>query len=142
MLAPAPVNDVAADPRPRLSVLFRQIADDATLLARSEVALARAEIAQNVASLGKPVAMLGGAALLGVAALFTLMGAAVAALAPLVGAALAALIVAAVVGIVAALLAMAALNGLKAIQIAPKRAVRSVKADVAAAQQAAKDVVS
>ena len=138
MLRSVEISTPQETARAPLSALFRQIADDATLLARTEVKLARAEVAENVGKLARPVVMIVAAALLGIAVLFTLMGAAVAALTPLVGPAWAALIVAAVVGLIAYLLLQAGLSGFKSIDLAPKRAVASVKADAAAA----KDIVS
>lgn len=111
--------------------LVRGLADDATHLFRTEVKLARAEVAANVAGLARPVAMIGVAALLGVAALFTLMGAFVGWLAPYVGAGWAALIVAAVVGSIAGLMAMSALKALGAASLMPHRFVGDVKKDVA-----------
>ncbi len=136
MLATDPVRDREADPRPPISALFRQIADDAGTLARSEVALARAELAHNVQSLVRPLATIVIAALLGIAALFTLMGAFVAFLTPYVGAGWAALIVAAAVGIVAVILLMSGLSGFDRISLMPKRAIRSVRTDVSTVKEA------
>lgn len=124
-------EEMGASARPSLANLVHSLSDDVTGLVRAEVGLARAEVAANVAKLGRPVIFILAAALLGVAALFTLMGAAVGFLTPYVGAGWAALIVAAVVGIVAFVLFQSALASLKQISIAPKRAIAGVKTDVA-----------
>lgn len=123
---------------PSIAALLRQIVDDIGHLARAEINLARAEITANVQTIARPVVMLMLGGLLGIAALFTLMGAAVAALTPLVGAALAALIVAVVVGVVAALLVMSGVNGFGALALTPGKTVASVRADVAVVRDAAK----
>lgn len=129
---------VKVEERRSISALIRQIADDATLLARTEVKLARAEITDNLHALIRPAIMVGAAALLGLAALFTLMGAFVGFLTPYVGAGWAALIVAGAVGLIAFLLLQSGLKGLSASALAPKRAVASVKADVAVVKESVK----
>ena len=124
---------IDASERQSIAALFRQLSDDVTHLARSEVKLARAEVTANVHALIRPVILILVAALLGVAALFTLMGAFVGFLTPLVGSAgLAALIVAAVIGGAAFLLLQSGLGGLGKVTVMPTRAVRSVNSDVSA----------
>lgn len=129
---------VVKDDEPSIGSLLRQIVDDVGQLARAEVSLAKAEVTANIAKLVRPIIMIAAGAFLGIAALFTLMGALVGFLTPYVGAGWAALIVAAVVGGIAALLVMSGVKGIGAATLAPKRSVASVKADVAAVKEAAK----
>lgn len=135
MLRPEPPLSVVVAERRSLSALLRQLTDDAALLARTELKLARAEVAANIGKLARPAMMIGAAALLGITSLFTLMGALVGFLTPYVGAGWAALIVAAVVGVIAFVLLQTGLKGFGAIAVMPDRAVRSVKADVAAVKE-------
>lgn len=135
MLRPASPLPVVVEERRSLSALVRQIADDATLLVRTEVKLARAEVSANISRLARPAMMVGAAALLGIGVLFTLMGAFVGFLTPYVGAGWAALIVVKVVGVIAFLLLQTGLKGFGAITLVPNRAMRSVKADVAAIKE-------
>ncbi len=129
---------VVKDEEPSIGATLRQIVDDVGQLARTEVNLAKAEVTANIAKLVRPIVMIAMGALLGIAALFTLMGALVGFLTPYVGAGWAALIVAAVVGGIAALLVMSGIKAIGAVTLAPKRSVASVKADVAAVKEAAK----
>ena len=130
---------VIAEERTPIAALFRQLTDDVTQLARSEVKLARAEVMANVHALIRPLILVIAAALLGVAALFTLMGAFVGFLTPVVGSAgLAALIVAAIVAVIAFVLFQSGLGGIGKVTVVPERAVRSVKADVAAVKESLK----
>ena len=130
MLAPRSLHHESE--RPSIAALLRGVVEDVQLLARAEVNLARAEVADKVHKLVRPVALVGVAALLGLVVVFTLTGAAVGFLTPYVGAGWAALIVAGVLGLGAFLCLQAGLKGFGAVSIAPKRAVASVKADVAA----------
>lgn len=126
---------IAVEERRSIAALFKQIIDDVTHLARIEVKLARAEVTANIQKLVRPLILVVAAALLGLAALFTLMGAFVGWLTPYVGAGWAAFIVAAVVGLIAYLLLQSGLKGLSSPQITPKRAVKSVKTDVAVVKE-------
>lgn len=139
MLTPAEPRFVVAEERAPISALFRQLTDDVTHLARSEVKLARAEVMGNVHALIRPLILVITAALLGVAALFTLMGAFVGFLTPIVGSAgLAALIVAVIVAVIAFVLLQSGLGGIGKVAVVPERTVRSVKADVAAVKESLK----
>ena len=119
---------------PSIAALLRELVDNVGQLARAEINLARAEVTANVQKLARPAAMVAVGGLLGIAALFTLMGAAVAALTPIVGAAMAAFIVAIVVGGAAALLIQSGIKGFGAVALAPKKTVASVRADAVAVQ--------
>lgn len=129
---------IVKNEEPSIGAVLRRIVDDVGQLARTEVNLAKAEVTANIGKLVRPIVMIAAGALLGIAALFTLMGALVGFLTPYVGAGWAALIVAAVVGGIAALLVMSGVKGIGAATLAPKKAVASVKADVAAVKEAAK----
>lgn len=132
-------RSVVSENRSSISALFRQLTEDVTHLARSEVALARAEVVENIHALVRPLILVVAAVLLGVSALFTLMGAFVGFLTPVVGnAGFAALIVAAIVAIVAFGMLQAGLGGIGKAAIVPQRAVRSVQADVAAVKESLK----
>ena len=120
------------DGGPELSIiaLIKRLGDDAMRLVRAELRLAHAEIRQNVADLAKPIAMFAVGGLLGVAALFTLMGAFVAWLTPLVGAGFAALIVAMIAGLAAALLINGARKKIATVELMPSRAVALLKEEI------------
>ncbi len=122
-------------PRAPIAGLIRQIADDATHLARSEIKLARAELMANIGELARPVVMVAVAALLGVAALFALMVAFIGWLAPFVGVGWAALIVTVADAVIALLLLSAGMRGFKTATLLPERALRSVEKDVAAVKE-------
>lgn len=139
MAIAAETRAVVAEERSTIPALFRQLTDDVTHLARSEVKLARAEAMGSIHALVRPLIVVIAAALLGVAALFTLMGAFVGFLTPVVGSAgLAALVVAVILGLIAFVLLQSGLARIGKVSVIPERAVMSVKADVAAVKESLK----
>jgi VIT1/CCC1 family predicted Fe2+/Mn2+ transporter len=139
MAIAAETRAVVAEERSTIPALFRQLTDDVTHLARSEVKLARAEVMGSIHALVRPLIVVIAAALVGVAALFTLMGAFVGFLTPVVGSAgLAALIVAVILGLIAFVLLQSGLARIGKVSVVPERAVMSVKADVAAVKESLK----
>lgn len=113
-----------------IMALIRRLFEDAAALARAELRLAQAELKANVASIAKPIAMIAVGGLLGVAALFTLMGAFVGFLAPYVGPGWAGLIVAGVVGAAAAGLVLAGKKEIMAAELMPSRAMAALREDI------------
>ncbi len=112
--------------------LVKRLFEEAAALVRAEFRLAQAEVKANIASIAKPIAMIAFGGLLAVAALFTLMGAAVGFLTPLVGAGFAGLIVAVVVGAIAAALMLAGKKQIAAAELMPSRAVAALREDIEA----------
>jgi hypothetical protein len=107
--ATTPIGELLSDVSRDLSDLFRQ-----------EIALAKAELTESAKKAGKGAGMFGGA---GLTALFALLFISIAAwwgLGYLVGNAWSALIIAAIYGIVAAILAVKGRNEMKEIQGAPQ----------------------
>lgn len=112
--------------------LARGLLDDTTHLVRTEVKLARAEVSENLLALIRPMILIMMGMLLGVGALFTLLGALVGVLAPHFGEGVAALIVAVVTAAVAGILAWMGKSALQNASIVPRRTETSVRQDVTA----------
>jgi MFS family permease len=123
-----------------LADLTRQLSLQTTQLARQEVELAKAELRVKGKRAAAGVGMFGGAGVLGFYAFGALTACIIAAIAQALDLWLAALIVAAVYGLVAAILA---LRGKRKVQQAsppvPERAVQSVKEDVRFTKQRAQE---
>lgn len=120
-------NDPKATPE-----LLRDLSTQLTTLIHEEVALAKAEVTSKGKRLGEGAGLFGGAAVLGVLALGTLVAAAVAALSLVLDVWLAALLVAVgllVLGGVLALMGKA--NVSRGTPPIPEEAVASAKEDVA-----------
>lgn len=123
-----------------LSELTKQLADQASSLAQKEVELAKAELALKGKRLGIGAGAFGAAGLLGLYALGALVATAILALAIVLDAWLAALIVAAGLGAIAGILALA---GKKKVEEGtppvPEQAVESTKTDVEYTKRRAKE---
>jgi len=124
------VNPAETEARQSTLGLARGLLDDTTHLARTEVKLARAEVSANLLALIRPLMLIMMGMLLGVGALFTLLGAFVGWLAPHVGAGAASLIVALATTLVAGILAWSGASTLQNANIAPRQAEISVREDV------------
>ena len=124
------MNPAESEARQSTIGLARGLLDDTTHLVRTEVKLARAEVSANLIALIKPIMFIMMGMLLGVGALFTLLGAFVGWLAPHVGAGAASLIVALVTALVAAMLARSGANTLQRATIMPRQTEMSVREDV------------
>src|SRR5215210_1295182 len=123
-----------------LSELTKQLADQASSLAQKEVELAKAELALKGKRLGIGAGAFGAAGLLGLYALGALVATAILALAIVLDAWLAALIVAAGLGAIAGILALA---GKKKVEEGtppvPEQAMESTKTDVEYTKRRAKE---
>jgi hypothetical protein len=113
--------------RSGIADLVRSLIEDLGRLFRSEIALAKAELTANASRLATPVAKIAAGALLGLAALLTLIGAFVAWLTPLVGAGWAAFIVALVVGGAGAALVMSGRTDLEKTKLDLPRSTASIR---------------
>ena len=111
--------------------LAAEVAKDMSTLVRQEVALAKAELQQEAKTAGMAAGAFGGAGFAGYFVLFFLSLAAVYALDSVMPAGWAALIVAAVWGVIAAVLAVVGRNKLKQFNPKPERTIETVKEDVA-----------
>ncbi|MFI1988974.1 phage holin family protein [Actinoplanes sp. NPDC020271] len=109
--------------------LIGNISDDLSQLFRQEVELAKAEIKQEAAKAGKAAGMLGGAGFAGYLALLLLSFAAVYGLDAVMPAGWAALIVAAIWGIIGAVLYTNGKKRLKTVDPMPRRTVDTIKED-------------
>lgn len=120
----------AAPPEPGLGDLVGQLSEQASRLAKNEVALAKLELQESAKHIGVGAGLFGGAGLFALLGLATLVAAAVAALSLAMDVWLAALIVAVVLFAIAG---VAALIGKKQVGQAgpPEHAIRNVKQDIA-----------
>jgi hypothetical protein len=109
--------------------LIGNVSDDLTQLFRQEVELAKAELKQEAAKAGKAAGMLGGAGFAGYLAVVLLSFALVFGLSNLMDAGWAALIVAAVWGVIGAVLYMNGRKKLKDVDPTPRRTVDTIKED-------------
>jgi hypothetical protein len=124
-----------SDPRPgptdaSVGTLTTEVAKDLSTLVRQEVALAKAEITQEAKTAGQAAGMLGGA---GFAGYFVLVFGSLAAmwgLGEVMALGWAALIVAAIWGVVAAVLAVVGRNRMRRLHPKPERTIETVKEDV------------
>jgi Putative Actinobacterial Holin-X, holin superfamily III len=109
--------------------LIGNISDDLSQLFRQEVELAKAEIKQEAAKAGKAAGLLGGAGFAGYLAVVLLSFAAVFGLDAIMPAGWAALIVAAIWGIIGAVLYTNGKKKLKTVDPMPRRTVDTIKED-------------
>jgi hypothetical protein len=109
--------------------LIGNISNDLSQLFRQEVELAKAEVRQEAAKAGKAAGMLGGAGFAGYLAVVLLSFALVFGLANVMDAGWAALIVAAIWGVIGAVLFVTGRNKLKAVDPMPRRTVDTIKED-------------
>jgi Putative Actinobacterial Holin-X, holin superfamily III len=109
--------------------LIGNISNDLSQLFRQELELAKAELKQEAGKAGKAAGMLGGAGFAGYLAVVLLSFAAVFGLANVMDAGWAALIVAAIWGIIGAVLYVTGRNKLKSVDPMPRRTVDTIKED-------------
>ena len=122
--------------------LLRELGDEITTLVRAEIALARAEVTEKAKPVAASAGMLGGGALFGLGAFGALTACLIAAIAIALPVWAAALIVAAVYGIIAAVMAMTAKKTLKqAAPFVPEQTAQTVKEDIEWAKTRAKSGV-
>jgi Putative Actinobacterial Holin-X, holin superfamily III len=111
--------------------LMRELSDQTATLVRQELDLAKSEVAAKGKKAGLGAGMFGGASLFGLYALGALTACAILALATAMAGWLAALIVAAVYGLIAAVLALSGAKNVKrGVPPTPEQTVESVKEDV------------
>jgi uncharacterized membrane protein YqjE len=122
----------AEDPRERsLPELLQRLSAETTQLVHQELDLAKAELTQKGRQAGAGAGLFGTAAAVGLAALGALTACIILALNVVLPAWLAALIVAAVYGVIAAVLAVQGRGRVKqATPLAPKQTIETVKEDV------------
>jgi uncharacterized membrane protein YqjE len=133
-------NDREGLDQASLSELMRQLSDQTSRLAHQEVELAKAELSEKGRTLGIGLGEFGAAGLVAVLALGALTATLILALSEAVDGWLAALIVTVVYVAVAAVLALAGKRKTEeATPPAPERATASLKQDVAAIKQSAKE---
>jgi hypothetical protein len=117
--------------------LFAQVLDHLGALVRNEVDLARAEIAENLGRAGTALMLLLAAVIVALVALDVLAAAAVVALAEVaeLSAGWSALIIGGVLILLAVILGARAMRDLKPENLAPRRTVRSLRADAETAKE-------
>ena len=132
--APLPaerVSDTSVETEPSIGELFRNLAQDTSVLVRKEVELARAEMRANMQSFAKDAGMIaaGGAVLLVAALVFTAF--LVAAIGDLLGNEywLGALIVGAVYAAIGGFLIARGRKGLQTDDLKPEQTMESLQAD-------------
>ncbi len=114
-----------------LGQLFSDLTNQLTTLVRQEFELAKTEMTTRATSAGRDAAMIGAGGLLAHAGLLVLLAAAVLLLIELgLDAWLSALIVGVIVAAIGGFLAMRGRDGLKNVDMAPRRTVESIKDDV------------
>lgn len=124
-----PLSVAPNDGQPSISEQLRSLLEDSVYLFRTEIRLAKAELRGNITAAKNGAVAIGIGVFLLLAAVFTLVGAAVGFLTPYVGAGWAALIVAVVVGVFGVILVVSGGKKLSATSLAPDRAVASLKQD-------------
>jgi hypothetical protein len=130
MTARYPADRAAEDPaETSVGELIGNISDDLTRLFRQEVELAKAELRQEAAKAGKAAGMLGGAGFAGYLAVVLLSFALVFALGNVMDLGWAALIVAAIWGVIGAVLYANGRKKLKTVDPVPHRTVDTIKED-------------
>ncbi|MCW5976971.1 MAG: phage holin family protein [Bryobacteraceae bacterium] len=112
-----------------ISELFSDLARQTSELVRQEVALAKVELTENARRAGRNAAFLAVGGAIGYAALLAFLGAAILLLALWMPAWAAALTVAAVAGIIAAILVTKALAALRRIDFVPRQTIETLKED-------------
>jgi uncharacterized membrane protein YqjE len=122
----------AEDPRERsLPELLQRLSAETTQLVHQELDLAKAELTQKGRQAGAGAGLFGTAAAVGLAALGALTACIILALNVVLPAWLAALIVAAVYGVIAAVLAVQGRNRVKQVTpLAPEQTIETVEEDV------------
>ena len=115
--------------------LISELANETGLLIRQEIALAKVEITQKASQVGKNVGYLVVGGAVAYAALLALLAAVIILLANVMPSWVAALVVAALVGIIAAVLISKALASLKRTDVAPRQTVETLKEDAQWAKQ-------
>jgi hypothetical protein len=130
MTARYPADRAAEDPaETSVGELIGNISDDLTRLFRQEVELAKAELRQEAAKAGKAAGMLGGAGFAGYLGVVLLSFALVFALGNVMDLGWAALIVAAIWGVIGAVLYANGRKKLKTVDPVPHRTVDTIKED-------------
>jgi hypothetical protein len=130
MTTPYPADRTATDPaETSVGELIGNISDDLSRLFRQEVELAKAELKQEAAKAGKAAGMLGGAGFAGYLAVVLLSFALVFALGNAMDLGWAALIVAAIWGVIGAVLYANGRKRLKTVDPVPHRTVDTIKED-------------
>jgi hypothetical protein len=130
MTARYPADRAAEDPaETSVGELIGNISDDLTRLFRQEVELAKAELRQEAAKAGKAAGMLGGAGFAGYLAVVLLSFGLVFALGNVMDLGWAALIVAAIWGVIGAVLYANGRKKLKTVDPVPHRTVDTIKED-------------
>ena len=130
MTTPYPADRAATDPaETSVGELIANISDDLSRLFRQEVELAKAELKQEAAKAGKAAGMLGGAGFAGYLAVVLLSFALVFALGNVMDLGWAALIVAAIWGVIGAVLYANGRKKLKTVDPVPHRTVDTIKED-------------
>jgi hypothetical protein len=125
-----PADRAATDPaETSVGELIGNISDDLSRLFRQEVELAKAELKQEAAKAGKAAGMLGGAGFAGYLAVVLLSFALVFALGNVMDLGWAALIVAAIWGVIGAVLYANGRKKLKTVDPVPHRTVDTIKED-------------
>jgi uncharacterized membrane protein YqjE len=131
---PDDIGDIspAEDPREHsLAELLKRLSAETTQLVHQELDLAKAELTQKGRQAGSGVGLFGSAAALGLGALGALTACIILALNAALPAWLAALIVAAVYGVIAAVLAVQGRDRVKQVTpLAPEQTIETVKEDV------------
>ena len=110
--------------------LLGELADETSTLVRQELALARAEVGQKVGRIGRDLGFLAVGGAIAYAGFLAILGAAVFLLAQVMPLWLAALIVGLVVAGGGYLLVQRGLAALRAVDLAPRRTLRTLKDDV------------
>jgi hypothetical protein len=130
MTAPYPADHAAPESGDTsIGELIGNISNDLSQLFRQEVELAKAEVKEEAAKAGKAAGMLGGAGFAGYLAVVLLSFALVFGLANVMDAGWAALIVAAIWGIIGAVLYSVGRKKLKTVDPMPHRTVDTIKED-------------
>jgi len=130
MTAPYPPDRAAGDPADAsVGELIGNISDDVSKLFRQEVELAKAEVKQEATKAGKAAGMLGGAGFAGYLAVVLLSFALVFGLGNVMDLSWAALIVAAIWGVIGAVLYANGRKKLRTVDPVPHRTVDTIKED-------------
>jgi hypothetical protein len=115
--------------------LFAGLASETATLIRQEVALAKVELTQKAGKAGANLGSLAIGGALAYAALLCVLAGAISLLAGLMPWWAAALVVAAIVGVVGAMMISKALAALKQMNIAPQQTIETLKEDAQWAKQ-------
>lgn len=129
-------NQMDTDPR-SLADLLRDLRDESTALLRQEVALAKTEMTEKASKVGRNVAYLAVGALVGVVALYFVLGAVAAGISVAIndtdwsphGVWIGPLIVGVIVAIVAMSMISKAQHSLTQVSLVPEKSIESLKED-------------